>query len=622
MVASGYTNPTALSELPEGWRRKAIEELCENVTTGGTPSRRNELFYRGYHDWFKTGELKDAYLENSEEKITSDALENSAAKLFPPETVLMAMYGDGKTITSLGILRREAASNQACCAMIADRKLCEPRFLFYALRRHREDFIRLASGGAQRNLSGKLIRRFALNTPPLSEQRVIASVLGALDDKIELNRQMNETLETLAQTLFKNWFTDAANKLPKGWRESTIGEEVRVVGGSTPSTSRPEFWGGGTHHWATPKDLASLTSPVLLDTERKITNAGIEQISSGLLPVGTVLLSSRAPIGYLAIAEVPVAVNQGFIAIVCNSSLPNHYVRLWTQQNMETIKGRANGTTFMEISKSNFRPLPVLVPPQPLLDEFQKQVESLYRRIVSNLQESQTLAALRDALLPKLLSGELRVPQAEQIVANIIPLFTEQPAKPARKTTDEFVEAVTIAYLTRQLFDPMFPLGRKRYNKFAYLAHRKADDDVAEFYLKKAAGPYSPWAKYQGPEKIALAKGYIKNAKVGELVGFAPGDKIAEIERYAPNYPICAAVDWVVKTFRYKKTDELELLATVDYAALDLLREKKPISLDAIKHIIATNKEWAAKLKREIFSDANITRALTELRTVFPGTYS
>ena len=254
-------------------------------------------------------------------------------------------------------------------------------------------------------------RRLFVTLPPLEVQEAIASMLGALDDKIELNRRMNVTLEELAQTIFKSWFVDAAaTKLPKGWRESTIGEEVRVVGGSTPSTTKPEFWAGGTHHWATPKDLAPLDSPVLLNTERKITELGLEQIGSGLLPVGTVLLSSRAPIGYMAIAEVPVAVNQGFIAMICSGSLPNHYVRLWTKQNMEAIKGRANGTTFMEISKSNFRTLPVLVPPQSLLDEFQRQVEPLHRRVVSNLEESRTLAELRDALLPKLLSGELRVP--------------------------------------------------------------------------------------------------------------------------------------------------------------------------------------------------------------------
>jgi type I restriction enzyme S subunit len=261
------------------------------------------------------------------------------------------------------------------------------------------------------------IPKFELPIPPLPEQRAIAAVLGSLDDKIELNRRMNETLEALAQSLFKSWFVDATQSaLPKGWRESTIGEEVRVVGGSTPSTTKPEFWEGGTHHWATPKDLSNLNSPVLLETDRKITDAGIQQISSGLLPIGTVLLSSRAPIGYLVIAEVPVAVNQGFIGMICDGSLPNHYVRLWTKANKDAIEGRANGTTFMEISKTNFRPLPVIVPPPEVLAEFTKQVEPLHRRVVSNLKESRTLAALRDALLPKLLSGELRVPAAAKLM--------------------------------------------------------------------------------------------------------------------------------------------------------------------------------------------------------------
>lgn len=287
----------------------------------------------------------------------------------------------------------------------------------------------------------------------------------------------------------------SATGLPKGWRESTIGQEVRVVGGSTPSTTNPEFWEGGTNHWATPKDLAPLHSPVLLDTERKITEAGVEQISSNLLPVGAVLLSSRAPIGYLAIAEVPVAVNQGFIAMICDGALPNHYVRLWTALNMEIIKGRANGTTFMEVSKSNFRPLQVIVPPQPMLDAFQEKVEPLHRRVVSNLRESLALVALRDALLPKLLTGELRLtlpkppqanpPQTKQVEFNIVPLPAQRPTKSTRRTTEEFVEAIVIAQFTRGLSDATHPLGRKRYNKCAYFAHRKVAHDVTQHYLKK-----------------------------------------------------------------------------------------------------------------------------------------
>jgi len=209
MAGEPHSNPTLLAPTPNGWRVAAIEELCEKVTSGGTPLRSDPSFYQGgAYSWFRTQELKDCVLFEADEKITEKALAQTSAKLFPKDTIFMAMYGDGKTITSLGILAKEAATNQACCAMIPDRSTCDSRFLFYALKHHREDFLRIASGGAQRNLSGKLIRRFAINTPPLNEQRAIAHILGTLDDKIDLNRRMNETLEAMARALFKSWFVD------------------------------------------------------------------------------------------------------------------------------------------------------------------------------------------------------------------------------------------------------------------------------------------------------------------------------------------------------------------------------------------------------------------------------
>ncbi len=296
------------------------------------------------------------------------------------------------------------------------------------------------------------LKTIELSLPPLTEQRAIARILGTLDDKIELARRANETLEAMARTLFKAWFVDfepvrakiegrwqrgqsqpglpghlydvfpdrlvesELGEIPEGWRHSTIGEEVTVCGGSTPSTKEPEFWEGGQHCWATPKDLSALKFPVLLDTDRKITDAGIAKISSGLLPVGTVLLSSRAPIGYLAIAEVPTAINQGFIAMKCDGALPNVFVLPWCRESMDAIVGNANGSTFQEISKSNFRPLRVVVPSAAVLESFTKSAGSLYRQMVENERESRSLAELRDTLLPKLISGELRVPDAERIV--------------------------------------------------------------------------------------------------------------------------------------------------------------------------------------------------------------
>jgi len=302
-------------------------------------------------------------------------------------------------------------------------------------------------GSAQGYTNIPTIKRLPIPLPPLAEQQTIAHILGSLDDKIELNRRMNETLESIARTLFKSWFVDfdpvrakmegrqpygmdaetaalfpdgfedsMLGEIPRGWKVTTIGEVTHIVGGSTPSTKEAAYWDNGTIHWATPKDLSSLANAVLIETERCITETGLQQISSRLLPKGTVLLSSRAPIGYLAIAEIPVAINQGFIALICDKELSNHYILQWLRLNMDIIKGRANGTTFQEISKANFRPIPLVVPCNPILKFFDQQVSNIHEQIVNNLQQNQTLATLRDILLPKLLSGEIRVKDAEKEV--------------------------------------------------------------------------------------------------------------------------------------------------------------------------------------------------------------
>jgi type I restriction enzyme, S subunit len=195
--------------------------------------------------------------------------------------------------------------------------------------------------------------------------------------------------------------------------EKTIGDVVTIVGGSTPSTTNPTFWDDGDINWATPKDLAPLQSPFLLETNSWITELGLQEISSGLLPVGTVLLSSRAPIGYLAIAQIPVAVNQGFIALKCTEEAPNYFMLNWVKENMEEIIARANGSTFLEISKSNFRPIKITIPSSKKMKTFVETVEPLYQKIVANLKESRTLASLRDSLLPKLMRGEVRVKDVE-----------------------------------------------------------------------------------------------------------------------------------------------------------------------------------------------------------------
>ena len=334
--------------------------------------------------------------------------------------------------------------------IVTGNKKADTRFLMYALEGM--DISGYLTGAVMPKLTQRNLNKIEIICPSLSEQRAIAHILGTLDDKIECNRRMNETLEAMARALFKAWFVDfepvrakldgrwqrgqslpglpahlydlfpdrlvdsELGRVPEGWNHSTIGAEGFVCGGSTPSTKEPDFWKGGHHHWATPKDLSSLKFPVLLDTDRMITDAGLAKISSGVLPIGTVLLSSRAPIGYLAITEVPTAINQGFIAMKCDAILSNVFVLLWCRENMDAIIGNANGSTFQEISKSNFRPIPVIVPSRPVLVSFEKLANSLYRQLVANERQSRTLAQLRDTLLPKLISGELRIKDVERIL--------------------------------------------------------------------------------------------------------------------------------------------------------------------------------------------------------------
>jgi type I restriction enzyme S subunit len=324
-------------------------------------------------------------------------------------------------------------------------------------------------GSVQQVINLKDLKRVEIPLPPLYEQKSIAHILGTLDDKIELNRQMNATLESMAQALFKSWFVDfdpvidnalaAGNPIPdalrpkaelrmlnaeknnssfstqhssffpdrfvfseemgwipEGWGESSVGEQVETTGGGTPSTKEPIYWENGTHAFCTPKDMSLLSSMVLMDTERHLTDAGVNKISSGQLPPGTVLMSSRAPIGYLAISDIPVSVNQGIIGMLPSDKYGSIFLLCWAHFNIGKIEDRANGSTFLEISKKNFRPIPFVVPGDGLLDAFNDQAQAIYDKLLLTAECTESLTRLRDTLLPKLLSGELRIPDAEKIL--------------------------------------------------------------------------------------------------------------------------------------------------------------------------------------------------------------
>ncbi len=329
-----------------------------------------------------------------------------------------------------------------------DRRQVIPQFIAYYFKTH-EGRHRLLANTSQVGVPSiaqpvSFLRSISIPLPPLEEQRAIVHVLEKIDDKIEVNHRMNETLEEMARALFKSWFVDFdpvrakmegrdtglpedfterfpdrfldSNLVarPVGWEVSEIGKEVNTVGGGTPSTKESAYWNNGKHHWATPKDLSALHSPVLVQTNRKITDAGVKKIGSGVLPIGTVLLSSRAPIGYLAITEVPAAINQGFIAMICNGRLPDLYVLFWCYENLDYIRSIAGGSTFAEISKAVYRTIPVVVPSRAVIAAYEETVRPLYDQIVANTRECVLLSEVHDLLLRKLLSGEILLCDVEK----------------------------------------------------------------------------------------------------------------------------------------------------------------------------------------------------------------
>jgi type I restriction enzyme S subunit len=357
--------------------------------------------------------------------------------------------------------------NSGMIIVRCDERLWNPRFLYFLFTSQviRQQIEALTSGSAVPQLPARDLKKFRLPNIPKATQDNIVEHVGGLSDKLDLNLKINQTLEKMAQTLFKSWFVDfdpvidnaltAGNPIPdelahrvevrrkahalpdfqplpehirsffpsefdqtgeptvgidgwipKGWHVSTTKDEFDIRGGATPSTKNEDFWDGDIN-WTSPKDLSGNHSKVLLDTSRKITDAGLAKITSGLLPLNTVLMSSRAPVGYLALAKVPVAINQGYIALLCEKNLTPEYTLLFLDSVMEEIKGISGGTTFAEISKKTFKGIKILVPSTQVLEAFTTIAKVNYDKITDNVKQIESLIETRDYLLPKLISGEV-----------------------------------------------------------------------------------------------------------------------------------------------------------------------------------------------------------------------
>lgn len=426
-----------------------LRDVCVKIGSGATPRGGKEAYKGGatalirsqniYNDGFHHDGL--VYIDD----IQSAELRNVEVKL---NDVLLNITGDSVARccqVSPDVL--PARVNQHVAIIRPQMKSLDARFLRYVLISHEYQLrlMALASAGATRPaLTKSMIEELHIPRPPLDEQKSIAHILGTLDDKIELNRKMNETLEAMAQALFKSWFIDfdpvrrnaarAQNyeydklfpdsfqfselgSIPRGWNIRSLSDLFDLIGGGTPKTSKPEYWDGDIP-WFSVVDAPSDCDVFVVDTEKHITKLGLENSSTKILPVGATIISARGTVGKCALVGQPMAMNQSCYGLRGKENIADSYVYFTVRNQVADLQRGGHGSVFNTITRDTFSSIKVSFSGEALTNEFQKIASPWLNRILNNLRESCTLATLRYTLLPKLLGGEIKFNPLENYAKN------------------------------------------------------------------------------------------------------------------------------------------------------------------------------------------------------------
>ena len=325
------------------------------------------------------------------------------------------------------------------------------RYLFYwmASQEFVDESMRGSGGTKMPRAQWEFVSRINRNIPSLSEQEAIGLILGTLDDKIELNRKMNENLEAMARALFKSWFVDfdpvrakvagrdtglpkhiadlfpdsfedsELGEIPKGWEVKPFADSVEIIGGGTPKTTVAEYWDGDIP-WFSIVDAPGGSDVWVVDTGKKISQKGIEYSSTQILPVGTIIISARGTVGRIALVGVPMAMNQSCYGLRGKVESSRMFTYFSTKELVGSLQQHAHGSVFDTITRETLAGVSIFMPSEKLIDAYECRVGPLLNRIRTSLFCSRTLAALRDTLLPKLISGELSVRDAERVIGESV----------------------------------------------------------------------------------------------------------------------------------------------------------------------------------------------------------
>ena len=381
------------------WKEVRLGDVCTRVCSGGTPKSTNLSYYGGEIPWLNTKEIDFNRIYSTEKTITDSGLNNSSAKWIVPNTVTVAMYG--ATAGKSCIVKVPMTTNQACCNLTINDEVADYEFVYYTLKNDYTTLASLANGGAQQNLNAQIIKDYVLKMPSLADQRRIASILSSLDRKIELNNKINADLEEMAQAIFKNWFVDfepfkdgkfvdsELGMIPEGWKVGTLGELCNFKRGKNLLTKN-----------AIDEGVPVVAGGLEPSCYHNVANTGA--------PVITVS-GSGANAGFMRMYHVPVwASDCSFIDISCENF---YFVYCFLKVNSKLLKHAQTGAVQPHVKPSDIHDFELVIPDKESIYDFQDKVKPFFDKIASIQKENSRLSLLRDTLLPRLMSGEIEVPE-------------------------------------------------------------------------------------------------------------------------------------------------------------------------------------------------------------------
>jgi len=620
VIPKGYKQ-TDVGVIPEEWENKSWGDVAGGFSSGATPYRAIKEYYYGNIKWVSSGELNYNIIYDTIEHISNEARKKTCLALHSPGTFLMAITGleAAGTRGSCAILGCEATTNQSCMAIYGTKCLSE-QYLFYYYTNYGDTLaFKYCQGTKQQSYTAKIVRSLPIILPPIGEQKRIAEALSDTDELIFSLEKLIAKKKAIKQGAMQQLLTGKM-RLPGfngEWRElevSSLGKFVSgncfplnyqgAVSGKYPFYKVSDFSNEGNTRY-----LSKANNYISMDVSSHLNCSIIPAHAIVFAKIGAAIFLERKK---LSVYEC--CIDNNMMAFCPNNDVD--YIYAWCLLQTISFGKLVEATALPSLSGRQIGCINIKLPP---INE-QKAIATVLLNMDSEVdaleQKLNKYRQIKQGMMQQLLTGKIRLVDsvpAEKPEPKIVDMPQPQNRKP--KHDPQIDDAVVIAAIVDTFYSDKYPLGRVKVQKLLYLLRRHQEASVEEF-KKKAAGPYADTVRYKGGEQIAVRNKYVVLQMSDKGTRFYKGEKINQALEYIKKWNMSSDIQWLKDNFLHSSRDDLELYATVDMAMNDLTDAGIPVSVDAIKGLIKSNKDWKDKLAKPFFNDENIRRAIVTRKKI------